>query len=135
MAERELTEIQYHFEGVHSASSSEDGQHILLSVSGDAGVCGISIPAKTIGPICSTLLEANAEARKRSGDKTIQASAIRSMKVLNHPDPDQAILAITIHTGAAPVAFSLPQATLVNFARGVLERRGLLPIELPSRPQ
>lgn len=130
-----MPEAIYHFEDIHSASSSEDGQNIILNVTGADGISGISIPAKTIPRVCIAILEANAEAKRRSGDKTIQASELRAMQVLKHPDPDKAVLAITIHTGAAPLAFALPETQLVNFARGVLERRGLIKVDRPPISQ
>jgi len=130
-----MVTAEYHFEGVHSATCSEDGQVIVVNVTGADGRCALAIPAKAIPQACVTLLEANAEALRRTGDPTIQASEIRAMEVRQHPDPDRAILAITIHTGAAPVSFSLPEKMLVNFARGVLERRGLLAVDRPSKTQ
>jgi hypothetical protein len=130
-----MAPTEYHFEGVHSAASSEDGEFVVLNVTGADGMCGLAVPAKTIPRVCLALLEADAEARRRTGDKTIQSSEIRSMEVLSHPQADKVILAITVHSGAAPVGFSLPESTLVNFALGVLEKRGLLTTERSSKLQ
>lgn len=130
-----MTTENYQFESIHSATSSIDGEHVILSVTGAGGVCGLSLPAKTIPHACAAMLEANAEARRRTGDKTIQASELRAMNVLEHPDPSKVVLAITIHTGAAPIGFALSETLLVAFAQGVLERRGLLPTERPRTHQ
>jgi predicted amino acid dehydrogenase len=130
-----MSDGQYHFQDIHSVSCTEDGQHLLLNVTGAAGVCGITIPEKIVGRVCMYLLEMSAEARRRSKEKTIQSSKIREIMVMKHHDPEQAILAITIHTGAAPIAFDLDEKQLVEFARGILETRGLLPVQTPERRQ
>jgi hypothetical protein len=125
------TTAEYHFEGVQSAQCTDDGQVIILNTIGPDGTCSLAVPAKAVPHVCLMLLAANADARRRTSDRAIQASEIRAMEVLPHPQSEKAILAITIHSGAAPVGFCLDEKMLVNFARGILERRGLL---IPNRP-
>lgn len=131
-----MTVAAYHFERIHSAASSEDGENVILNVTGaDGGICGISLPTKTIPHVCMTILEANSEALRRTGSKIMQSTEIKGLKILKHPDPNKAVVAITIHSGAAPMAFDLPRTLLADFARGVLEGQGLLKVDIPSKPQ
>jgi hypothetical protein len=115
---------EYHFQDIESASVTEDGQNIILNVTNPSGKCGVLIPEKSIGRVCGILLEASSRARKITGDKTIQASEMQAFGLLKHPDPEKAIVTVTLHTGAAPLALTTTRKQLIQLARGILETEG-----------
>lgn len=129
-------EVGYHFETIHSAKSTDDGKHIVLHVTGATGICGISIAAKDVPRGCAMLFQASAEARRKSRDDTIQAVSINGIKLISpRGSTDQVVLAITVETGAAPIAFQLSEKSLVDFALGILQTKGLLNEDRPSKRQ
>jgi hypothetical protein len=129
-----MEETLYHFENLHAAGPTPDGQHVVLQVTGAAGIVGLSLPAEHMARAVGMLLEATAAARAISGSDTIQAVEIKKLGVLQPPG-GSAVLAVTVHEDAPPIAFRLSRQQLVDFARGILETEGVLPGAPPGLRQ
>jgi hypothetical protein len=125
---------EYHFKDVHSASTSEDGQNIVLNVTSPDGMFGISIPEAAIGRTCGLLLEASARARKITGSDTIQASEMQAFGLRKHQDPEKAIVTVTLQVGAAPLALVTTRKRLIGLARAILETEGQIDPHRPAGP-
>jgi hypothetical protein len=135
MDQTKMADIAYHFRTVTAASPTDDGQSIVLTVEGAAGECGISIPTETAGRAALLILEASAGARQISGNRTLQAVGLKEICLFDHPDRSKVVLAITIHSGAAPLSFELRRSDFQDFALGVLQTMGILDAKPGGRAQ
>ncbi len=128
-------DVDFHFENIHAASFSEDGKHLILQVTGATGISGISIPASEVPRIVAMLMSVAGQAMKVSGDKMLRSMAIRQIKVLRTKKSDKEFLSVSLGTDTPPLVLDMSEKQLVDFARGILEMKGLIPSPRRGRSQ
>lgn len=130
------TEAGYHFEGVTAASTSEDGQHVLIETTGVAGSTWLSLPAEDIPRAVVILLQAAGRATEQRGGKiTHRATNLLGLKLQDVPgSPSETMLLLSIQTDAPPIPYKISKTALAQVAQGILQTMGLLPTGQPPGP-
>jgi hypothetical protein len=126
-------EVSYHFRDVHSVTTSEDGVHIILNVTGAGGIFGLSIERVKIPAVVGMLLSASAGAEKIAKTKTTEALTAGGLQVLEEPNSDRVMLGVHLPGGILPVR--LQREDLLEFAHQLLQSAGELPFDRPSSVQ
>lgn len=126
---------EFEFESISGVAVEDDGKHIVIHAGDDKRSVSLRLPAIDAMRIIGLLAQAASEAMAQSRSKGYRAIHARGLALRDDPNSQQVQLLVRLQDETAPLAIQLPRTTLLGFAKGLLESRGLLPVGKPDRTQ
>ncbi|MBZ9678888.1 hypothetical protein [Mesorhizobium sp. ES1-1] len=114
-------EVQYHFEDIHAAIASEDGNHVILQMKDASGnVVGVSMGSETIPALVATLMSASAAA-SIAGKKKTQMIVDAAKLTISVPQDQSRVLRVYLRPDAVPIAFRVDRKHLFHLASALVD--------------